>query len=130
MYRRLEKQPLHADPWNGQHRYSLVVAKLLLMFILTQIGWLIFRASSASQIFYMLTHISLATSPQTATLASQIAFYTWPLILIQLVQYVSKDLLILVKTRPLVRVIIYGLLLSATLIFGVRDSLEFIYFQF
>ena len=130
VYRRFEKHPLHADPWNGQHRYSLVVAKLLFMFILTQIGWLIFRASSASQIFYMLTHISLATSPQTVTLASQIAFYTLPLILIQLAQYVSNDLLILVKTRPLVRVLIYGFLLSAILIFGVRDSLEFIYFQF
>ncbi len=130
LYRLIERKPAHLDPWGGQFAYPLVLAKMLLMFILTLLGWLIFRAASVEQIVEMLSGISLDTSAKSAQLCYELFFYVSPLIMIQLYQYITRDLLILTKFRTPMRSLIYGLLLTWIFVFGVRDSLEFIYFQF
>lgn len=130
LYRLFEKKSAHRDPWGGDHAYFVVVAKMMLMFALTLVGWLIFRASSAEQIAYMLSHLSLATSGASAELGRKLLFYAAPLLVVQVYQYVTRDLLILTKLRVPARALVYGLLVSWIFIFGVRESLEFIYFQF
>ena len=49
---------------------------------------------------------------------------------VQLYQYVKGDLLALTKLPLWARAPLYGLFLIWIFIFGVRESKEFIYFQF
>jgi len=44
LYRAFERRPAHENPWGGEHRYAVVLAKMGLMFALTLLGWLFFRA--------------------------------------------------------------------------------------
>jgi alginate O-acetyltransferase complex protein AlgI len=65
------------------------------MFILTLLGWLFFRADSIQQISYMLANLSFVSSSETIEFAKMILFFTLPLIIIQIYQYITGDLLIL-----------------------------------
>ncbi len=130
LYRRFERRPMDRDPWGGEFPAWAVLGKMALMFSLTLVGWFIFRSTSVHQIGYMLSHLSLAAEPGTyKTLIRLVALGT-PLLVMQLFQYASSDLLIATKLRLPVRTVLYGALLTAILLFGVRDSVEFIYFQF
>ncbi|MCP5096978.1 MAG: MBOAT family protein [Chloroflexi bacterium] len=130
LYRLFEKKPAHRDPWGGDHAVLVVVAKMIFMFALTLVGWLIFRASSVAQIVYMLTHVSFASTATSAELGRSLLFFAAPLLIVQIYQYVKRDLLVLPKLPVPVRMIVYGLMISWMYIFGIRESLEFIYFQF
>jgi D-alanyl-lipoteichoic acid acyltransferase DltB (MBOAT superfamily) len=130
LYRMFEKRPAHEDPWGGEHSYAIIAAKMALMFSLTLLGWLFFRASTIHQIGYMLTHISPLHSSESVQLASQLLFFMLPLLLVQILQYVTRDLLILTKLPSLVRIPVYSFLVIWILIFGTNESAEFIYFQF
>lgn len=130
LYRKFEKRPAHTDPWGGEHSYLVVVAKMAVMFVFTLLGWLFFRASTAHQIGYMLTHVSLVLSPEGLTLASSLLFFSLPLLVVQVFQYVTRDLFILPKLPTLARVPVYSFLLIWILIFGTTESAQFIYFQF
>jgi alginate O-acetyltransferase complex protein AlgI len=130
IYRLYDKRPEHLDPWSGKYPYWLILSKMFLMFILTNIGWVIFRSSSVGQIYYILTNVGLKVSDQSLTSGYTLIFFCLPLLIVQLCQYVSRDLLILTKLNPFIRVPIYSFLIIWICIFGVRESGEFIYFQF
>ncbi|MCA9916907.1 MAG: MBOAT family protein [Anaerolineales bacterium] len=130
VYRLLEKRPIHKDPWGGAYNKLVVVGRMLLMFCLTLVGWLIFRARSVDQIVYMLSHVSLRPSVAGLGLLRDMMFFALPLIVIEVYQYASRDLLRLTRWPLALRVLVYALLVAWTLIFGARESLEFIYFQF
>jgi alginate O-acetyltransferase complex protein AlgI len=130
IYRLLEKRPIHLNPWGGEYNKLVVMARMGLMFCLTLIGWLIFRSRSVAQINYMLTHASFKLTDFSIILLVEIVFFTFPLVLIEIYQYMSRDLLLLTRSPIVVRILVYALLIIWTLIFGARESLEFIYFQF
>ncbi len=128
-FRRFEKKPIHRDPWRSAHAI-IVIAKMTFMFILVQFGWLIFRATSLRQIGMMLSRLSLTPSSESADLAARLVFFLLPLIIIEIFQYKKRDLLILAKAPSYLRVPVYAFMLVFIFIFGVRESMEFIYFQF
>ena len=130
IYRIFDREPEHLDPWCGKYPYPRVLAKMLLMFILTNIGWVIFRSSSIHQIYYMLAKVGFSISDQTLVWGYDLLFFCLPLFLIQIFQYVTRDLLIVTKFKPIIRVPIYSFLIIWICVFGVRESGEFIYFQF
>jgi D-alanyl-lipoteichoic acid acyltransferase DltB (MBOAT superfamily) len=130
IYRLLEKRPIHPNPWNGDTNRLVVLGRMLLMFCLTLVGWLIFRSHSVEQMTYMLTHVSFKVNDFSVSLLVNLVFFTFPLVLIELYQYMSRNLLLLTRLPILARITIYGLIIIWTLIFGERESLEFIYFQF
>ncbi len=130
IYRLLEKRPIHKDPWGGDYNKLLVLGRMMLMFCLTLVGWLIFRSRSVDQILYMLSHVSFGITDFSIVLLVDIVFYTFPLVLVEIYQYLSRDLLLLTRLPIWLRIIVYVLIIVWTLIYGARDSLEFIYFQF
>jgi alginate O-acetyltransferase complex protein AlgI len=130
LFRIFERRKIHLDPWGGKYSPFLIIFRLFLMFILTLVGWLFFRADSVQQISYMLGNLSFLSSPETFEFARMILFFTIPLIAIQIYQYITGDLLILLKARVPVQLFLYGWMLLWVIIFGVRESTEFIYFQF
>jgi alginate O-acetyltransferase complex protein AlgI len=131
IYRLLRWDRDQLDPWGrGPSQWPVTVFKMGLMFCLTLVGWVIFRSRSVDQIGYILTHVGFATGPETAILAYDLLFYAAPLVLIQLLQYLRQDLLALTKLPTLLRAPVYAWMLVWIVIFGVRESTEFIYFQF
>jgi len=130
LYRVFDKNPEHEDPWGGNYSYFRILSKMLLMFVLTLIGWVIFRASTGHQIVYMLTHVFGGWSENTLDMAHRLLFYSLPLILIQIYQYIKRDLLAPMKLNPFVRYPLYAYFIIWIVIFGVRKATEFIYFQF
>jgi D-alanyl-lipoteichoic acid acyltransferase DltB (MBOAT superfamily) len=130
LYRLLDRDPEHEDPWSGRYSRVRVLSKMALMFGFTVIGWVLFRAKSASQAFGMLARMGLATSPSTAATATTLACFVLPFVAFQVVQYRANDLLVLTRARPWVVGAAYGAMLAVIAVFGVRESVEFIYFQF
>lgn len=102
-----------------------------IFFSLTVFGWILFRASSAEQIGWFLTHIANgATSAKTVGYAYDLALFSAPLLLMQAFQYVRHDLLAAAKGPVVLRGGLYAAMLGGIFLFGARESIEFIYFQF
>jgi hypothetical protein len=53
-----------------------------------------------------------------------------PLLLVQVAQYWKRDLLVLTRLPAVIRSPAYAGLLLWIIVFGVREAMEFIYFQF
>lgn len=104
--------------------------QMLVMFVFTLIGWVLFRSSSMEQIFYILGNAGFATSSETAALAYNLAFYAIPLLVVQTAQYIAGDLLVVTRLPTALRSPAYAWFLLWIIIFGARQSIEFIYFQF
>ncbi len=130
LYRRFERRPAIAAPWSGEYSRLVTCLKMAAMFFFALVGWVIFRSGSAHQIMYMFSNASLLASDGTAALAWEIAFYAVPLLAVQVAQYVSQDLNVICNSSPIIRIPVYGLLFVGIAVFGVRESPEFIYFQF
>jgi len=130
LYRVFDRNPEHENPWGGKYSYPRILSKMFLMFILTIIGWVLFRSASADQIVYMLTNVFGGASDITGEIAYRLLFFSLPLVIIQIFQYVKRDLLAPLTLPFAVRVMMYIYFILWIFIFGVREAAEFIYFQF
>jgi D-alanyl-lipoteichoic acid acyltransferase DltB (MBOAT superfamily) len=108
----------------------VLVGRMALMFLLVVFGWLIFRSRSLDQIAHLITHAGFSVSGDTFRLGYHLVFLCAPLVLIELWQYRRADLLAPCKLRAPLRIPLYGFLMVWVLVFGVRETMEFIYFQF
>ncbi len=104
---------------------------IAIMFIFTLYGWLIFRAANTEQLWDM-TVAFLQARPDADLLrgVAKLLFYCWPLLLVQLFQYRTGDLMIVRKSPVVVQALFYLVCFYYILIFGVFDAQSFIYFQF
>lgn len=127
-YRVLDRKPEHQGPWSGRYPYWRIVGKMMLMFVLTMVGWAIFRSQSMEQLLYIVGHVGVGS--WDFEMAYKLALFGLPVALMDLAQYRSGDLLVVTKQNYLVQGLVYGVLITGIIVFGVRDSLEFIYFQF
>ena len=130
IYRLAEGKIRYPGRLMGRYRYAQIPSQMLIMFGSTVIGWVIFRSTSVDQILYMLTNMGPRISGDSLDLAYRLAFFSLPLVAIQFYQHTTRDLLILTKLKVWIRVPIYSFFLTWIFIFGVRESTEFIYFQF
>jgi D-alanyl-lipoteichoic acid acyltransferase DltB (MBOAT superfamily) len=130
LYRMFDRHQKYLDTAEGKHLYPQVMLKMMIMFVLTCIGWVIFRSRSVEQIMYIFMHVGWQISPQTSEFAYQLLFFIVPLLLVQFYQYFSGDLLVLTKLKFWSRVPVYGLLAIGMFLFSVREATEFLYFQF
>ena len=127
---RAEESPAGQPAWRLLLFAPVTLGRMGLMFALTLLGWLIFRSSSLDQIGYMLSNLSVLATPGSLELATQVAFYAAPLLVVQVFQHYTRDLLVVTRLPALLRITFYLFLLLSIMIFGVRESTEFIYFQF
>lgn len=106
--------------------------RVVFMFHLTCLGWLIFRAQSAPQIADMLSAIFTMPgfSPAAWYYAGQVAFYSGLLILIQVIQMRRNDLLAVTHLSMAPRVVLVTTLFFLAAAFGEYGGQSFIYFQF
>ena len=107
--------------------------KVVLMFQLTCLGWLIFRADSVGQLKDMVNSLFFnfgSYSQKAPYLACQILFYSWMLLLVQAVQKRRNNLFPFMESRGLWPWVVYVLMYYMLLFWGEFGGQEFIYFQF
>lgn len=101
------------------------------MFLMTCYGWLLFRATSMHQIGAMTASLLHPATGLDLGALKQIALIVAPLVLVQIVQWRSKELFFMrLAWIPVpVKVIVYALMLYLTLFLG-GEPQAFVYFQF
>ncbi len=117
-------------PCHNAIDWTRYIGRIAFMFVLTLIGWVLFRCHSLDQISHFLTRCTFSISEHTANFGYELLFFSAPLLLIQLAQHKSRDLMIMMRLPQPITIMYYALLLTWIFIFGVRESVEFIYFQF
>ena len=117
-----------AAAWLQFHIYAGWLA-IALFFQLVCLGWLIFRAETLGQVGHMLASVfgGLTLRGSAVTL---FLFYSAPLIVMQGMQLLKRDLDALRHVPAALRGLIYSMMFYGILLFGNYDHKEFIYFQF
>lgn len=129
VYRWLGGKPSTREP-GRMWKFVSTGLRVCAMLVVTGIGWMLFRCETASQIYYMLTNMGLEFSGTTKLRGYEIIFYALPMIIVQVFQHVTRDLLIVTRQRAWAQAVFYGWLVVWIFVFGVRESIDFIYFQF
>jgi alginate O-acetyltransferase complex protein AlgI len=130
-YRIVQRKPDHANPWKGGGlAYLRAPLEMGLMFGFILVGWILFRSRSLHQAWTMVSHLGFTPSTASAEIARKLALFCGPLLGVQIFQYAKRDLLAPAKLPIWVVAPAAGVLLALMTIFGVRESMEFIYFQF
>ena len=101
-----------------------------LMTLLTQFGWLLFRVENTAHLFQIVPRLHVSASVDTLNWAGQLACWITPLVVAEIYQFRRKDMLAVTHWAYLPRVVFYAATCIAIAIYGVRESLEFIYFVF
>jgi D-alanyl-lipoteichoic acid acyltransferase DltB (MBOAT superfamily) len=104
-----------------------------LMFHLTCYGWLIFRATSATQIAALTSSVLTNFAPasvQIQALLVPLVLYVTPLILVHASEAWFDDVLIVRRFPVGVRYSVYAATFYLILLFGNFGGADFIYFQF
>lgn len=115
------------------------LVRVIFFFHLTCLGWLVFRAESMAQVYNMLQgllfnfHIALGLADMIGGMSYFILF----LLVIQVLQYVKKDLLLVIKWPKYAKLIFIVAIIYLSfsgVIFGgnvlIKGGNPFIYFQF
>jgi alginate O-acetyltransferase complex protein AlgI len=104
-----------------------------IMFHLTCVGWLIFRARSGHQVGSMTKSLLTNFSPGSVNVEAvlvPLVLYTVPLLLVHACEAYHDDLLVVPRLPVGVRYSLYAATFYLTLLFGNFGGAEFIYFQF
>lgn len=107
--------------------------RIVFFFHLACFGWMIFRAQSMNQVQQMLEgiiHNFNLFAPGLSSISRKLIFFTWILILVQVWQFIKKDLLFIMKCNFAIRTLFYLACFFLLALFGVTSAKEFIYFQF
>ncbi|MDH5570510.1 MAG: MBOAT family protein [Gammaproteobacteria bacterium] len=112
-------------------RWKLVVMGIV-MFHLTCIGWLIFRAQNVSTISIFLQSIILSPfgSLEAWIDFKTLIFYSWFLIVFQVLQGITGSLDPMKNWHWFIRLNVWVYVIMSLLVLSTTDSKEFIYFAF
>ena len=103
------------------------------MFHLTCYGWLLFRSRSAGQVTALTSSLVSGWgqgSPELPDLATRLAFYALPLLVLHGWEAMKDDVLAIPRLPVGVRYSVYVALAYLTVLFGEFGGSQFIYFQF
>ena len=113
-------------------KWWLGVIQGVIMFHIVCLGWLIFRAQNLTTIGIFLRSILLHPhwSPEAIECFRGLMFYSWFLILFQVVQGLSGKLSPIARWPWFARLNVWVLLIVSLISLAVKDGQEFIYFAF
>ena len=99
-------------------------------FVLTVVGWVIFRAHSGDDIASILTRSNFTPTEWSGRLGWRLFVFWLPLVVVDVIQERRGDLLAFAKLPLVSRSFTHAALFCAILAFGSRTGREFLYFQF
>lgn len=110
--------------------WPALLASIAAMSFLTLVGWILFRCQDASHIADVLARCVSGDGRTDLAAAGTLAWCAAPIIAMDLLHQATGDLLAPRRWHPLVQMAALGTLLALIGVFGVRETREFIYFQF
>jgi len=125
-----------ALPKNTLFRNIWYFIKVVFFFQLMCLGWLIFRVNSTKQacdmLYAIMFNFKLLEGSGTGILTYFwiLVTFLWSLIVVQIFQFIKKDLMVVYKANAMVKAMFYVLTFYLIVIFGVSGGKEFVYFQF
>jgi alginate O-acetyltransferase complex protein AlgI len=131
-YRDAGRSPFLQRLMSGPGRFA-TIAGTLVMFHLTCAGWLIFRASSASQVAQLAGAIATSFAPASIDvpgLLLPLVFYVAPLLIVHACEARFDDVLVVRRLPLAVRYSVYSATFYLLALFGNFGGADFIYFQF
>ena len=132
IHRAVEPFLKRLEPATPRGKRVFRFASWFVFFHLVCYGWLLFRVETNQQLWSMTT--ALATGwlqiGEHIDVLARIAWFTWPLIIVQYFQVRSRNLLVPLTWRWSLRLGYVVVLFYLTTVFGAFDVIEFIYFQF
>jgi len=114
--------PIESACWKG--------LRIFVTFHMVCFGWLIFRASSLAQLGGMCDAIVHRFAIPASSYLLPVMVVIVPLLIVQIFQYVSKDLQVVLRTPWYVRSVFYTACFYAFVLGGEFGGTQFIYFQF
>ncbi|MCZ6888144.1 MAG: MBOAT family protein, partial [Gammaproteobacteria bacterium] len=110
--------------------FFVVWLKIVCMFAFTLGGWLLFRSTSIGQSLDMAASFGVGVSDASLAMITGVLFYAWPLVAAQFLQWRKGDLFALINLPAPVVTVLGAAILAMIAVFGARQPMEFIYFQF
>lgn len=133
IHRVVTRKGVPEPPTAGPLAWAARVGRVFFMFQVTCLGWMIFRAESMTQFGRLLRAVFTdlgVPSRMTFYYAAQLVFYTWLMLLVQLLQRWSRDERGLLKLPGWILVPVVVAMFYSLLVWGAFGGQEFIYFQF
>lgn len=112
--------------------FASKIINVFITFNLMAIGWLIFRAQNFGQIINFLQNIPIGWSDFHLYVSyfQQLLIFSFPIVLVQLIQYKTQDMLWFSKIRLSKQAIVSAGLCYGLFVYAPIQSQQFIYFQF
>lgn len=105
--------------------------KVIIFFHFVVLGWLLFRAQSMGQVIEMLKAIFFNFKlSQQGVLWLKLISFIGPLLMVQIWQAKTNDLMVIFKQHWVLKTVIYAGMTYLLIGWGVMNAQEFIYFQF
>lgn len=125
-------QPKLKKPRSRLGQHIGLAARIIFMFHLTAVGFLIFRAESMAQIYQMLYSLifNLNIFDIPLDVVQRVVFLSWILVVLEIIQFRKNDLMVAFKWNPVTRAVIYFVCFYLLMVYGVEGGKEFIYAQF
>jgi len=98
--------------------------------ILVWFGFLLFRSPSLTHLSSFIGNMGLTGGAQTESIVRQLIFFVLPLILFEILQVLKNDSYFLIRLPWYQKTPVYLMGILWLVLFGVRDEVQFIYFQF
>ncbi len=108
----------------------VVLVQWAAMSAVTVFGWILFRVVSVADLGEFIGGIGLTASDDSAELALRLALLWAPLWAVELAQHWSGDLMVMRRGSWWMAATFVTLCVVGTMVFGVREPVEFLYFQF
>ncbi len=120
------------NPKSGILKSAWFLVRIVFMFHITSIAVLMFGSKSLLQVYDLLHSIFLNLNifEFRLDIIARIIFYSWILIVLEIIQYRKNDLMVVLKWNPLARAVFYFICFYFVIIFGVEGGQEYIYAQF
>ncbi len=123
---------IHIKPKNSLGQKIWLVTRIIFMFHLHVIGFLLFRSQSFEQIYNMLYSLILNFNifDISGDILKKIIFFSITLIILEILQYRKNNQMIVLNWSPFKKAVFYFMCFYLVMIFGVEGGKEFIYAQF
>jgi D-alanyl-lipoteichoic acid acyltransferase DltB (MBOAT superfamily) len=115
---------------NFYYQRLINLSSIMVMFSLTLIGWMIFRANTMDTLLAYTNNLFSFTGGVDGTAFASIAYYVWPLFVIQLIQIRTGKLEIFWDLPLFARLNIMLFLLLCIIFLQPSSTAAFIYFDF
>ncbi len=122
----------YINPQNRFGRNSWLIIRILFMFQLTALSFLIFRAQSMSQMYHMIYGLTSNFGSIELALDGifRLLFFSWILIAVEIIQFWKNDQLVILKWNTITKSILYFICFYLMILYGIEGGKEFVYFQF